>query len=361
MKKVISAILCAVLSLTAIFALDSTCAKAEESNGAKSYVTISFAGDCALGTYEGGKNRFGSFWSQYTPEMFLSGVTRAFATDDITFVNLEGPLTNQIQVKEKEFSVKGEPKYISILTTGSVEAVALANNHTGDCGDLGLKETKQILAKNNIAYAIYNDIALVEKKGIVVAFLSYGCWAPKQYWANIDRDVAKCKQIADVVCVSFHGGDEGKHKTTDYQRQTCRHAADVGADIVVMEHAHIVQGLEYYNNVPIVYGLGNFCFGLATNPKDKDTFIFQADVAKDGTVLDTRVIPCKISSTDTTNDYIPTIQPLEESVRIVEKLRKISNEFGATNYFNFGEYQVYDDTVCYHLGLANLIPNLGNL
>lgn len=33
-----------------------------------------------------------------------------------------------------------------------------------------------------------------------------------------------------------------------------------GADLVIGSHPHVMQGVEFYNNVPIVYSMGNFLF-----------------------------------------------------------------------------------------------------
>ena len=42
---------------------------------------------------------------------------------------------------------------------------------------------------------------------------------------------------------------------------------------MIGHHPHVVQGIESYKGVNIVYSLGNFCFGGKKNPTDKDTFI----------------------------------------------------------------------------------------
>ncbi len=44
-------------------------------------------------------------------------------------------------------------------------------------------------------------------------------------------------------------------------------AIDAGADVVIGHHAHILQGVEYYNGGVIVYGLGNFAFHIDGEPK----------------------------------------------------------------------------------------------
>ena len=63
----------------------------------------------------------------------------------MTVVNLEGPLTTASNHLEKEFPFSGAPEYTKILTSSSVEAVTLANNHSEDYYEAGLQDTKKYL------------------------------------------------------------------------------------------------------------------------------------------------------------------------------------------------------------------------
>ena len=83
---------------------------------------------------------------------------------------------------------------------------------------------------------------------------------------------------------------------------------------------------EYYKGKYICYSLGNFSFAGNEKPSDMDTYIFQQRirVKPDGTVEDAgmRIIPCRISSIQKSNDFMPT--PFEEggedALRIAKKL-----------------------------------------
>lgn len=66
--------------------------------------------------------------------------------------------------------------------------------------------------------------------------------------------------------------------------------------------------MEAYNGGYIFYSLGNFSFGGNTAPRDVDTAIAQVTVKKDGdswAVDGYDLIPCRLSSTDSKNDYRP--------------------------------------------------------
>ena len=88
-----------------------------------------------------------------------------------------------------------------------------------------------------------------------------------------------------------------------------RLAVDAGADLVIGHHSHRLNPIEYYNGVYICYSLGNFCFAGNTKPSDMSSFVFQIRFrVKDGecTSKGFRIIPIRISSRTTRNDFIPT-------------------------------------------------------
>lgn len=293
-----------------------------------STVKISFVGDCTLGSFLGSSNSFGKYWNKYGSEYFFSNVKPIFESDDITFVNLEGPLTTHKQEAVKEFSMRGEPEYINILTDGSVEAVNLANNHARDCGMTGYNDTIDLLLNNNIMYCRDDSIAMMENNGIRTAFIGFNGWAVTDDLCNqIKRNIELAKKVANIVCVEFHWGEERNHYSNTVQETLGHFAIDCGADIVVGAHSHCLQGIELYNNKLIVYSLGNFCFGGNSNPSDKDTMIFQVEFNKDGVYKNTNIIPCKISSVNNTNDFKPTVATEVDAVQIMKNLEKYSKKY----------------------------------
>ena len=51
-----------------------------------------------------------------------------------------------------------------------------------------------------------------------------------------------------------------------------------GADLIIGDHPHCLQGVTYYGETPVVYSLGNFWF----NSKTVDTGMVQAKIGKTG-------------------------------------------------------------------------------
>ena len=144
-------------------------------------------------------------------------------------------------------------------------------------------------------------------------------------------DILALKDNNNVVIINFHWGNENQYSPIDAQKQLARFAIDNGADIILGHHPHVIQGIEQYKNRIIAYSLGNFCFGGNSNPKDKDTFIFQSDFkfTNDNlTSIGVRVIPCSISSVDYKNDYCPTPLKGDAKTNLLRKLNDLSPNSG---------------------------------
>ena len=299
--------------------------------------TISFAGDCTLGNYAGQAND-GSFNQEYQREgkdltYFLKKVKDVFEKDDLTVVNLEGPLTTASNHLEKEFPFSGNPEYTKILTSSSVEAVTLANNHSEDYYEAGLQDTKKYLDEASIGHFGYDENYIREIKGIKCGFLGYRSLSLSmnnekgrqqiQEAINHLKNDEKCQ----LVFVYYHWGIERQYQANDDQRSLAKFTIDAGADAVIGSHPHVVQGTETYNGKPIVYSLGNFCFGGNRNPSDTDTMIYQLSYTFKGTnQLDYKVqiIPCSLTSSRGRNDYQPYILQGDEANRVMEKIKKYS-------------------------------------
>lgn len=290
-------------------------------------VTLSAAGDCTLGTEEsfGYEGTFPEAWDAAGGDgsVFLAGVRSVFDQDDLTLVNMEGPLTTRGERQDKTFAFRGDPAYVEVLKTGSVEAVSLANNHSYDYGNDGYWDTFKTLGDNGIMPFGYEESQILTVKGIPVGLVGINALeagAPDQ----LQEELAKVKERgARLTVVFFHWGSELETRPDEDQVWLAHLAVDHGADLVLGAHPHVIQPLETYKGRTICYSLGNFCFGGNINPRDKDTFIYQQTFRfQKGRLLGAdpgKVIPCRISSTPDWNDFRPTLVEGEEAERIREK------------------------------------------
>lgn len=322
-------------------------------------LTLTFTGDCILGTdesffYDTG---FTAYYDNYGPDYFMKNVRPIFEKDDLTIVNMEGTLTNETIREPKEFAFRADPEYVKILSNSSVEAANLANNHSHDYGEQSYLDTKRILEENKIRTFGYDDVALLEVKGVKIGI--YGIYELDDHLERIPQlknNIQKLKDMkADIIIGIFHWSNE-LEITPDENAMTIGHLAiDEGTDLIVGHHPHVIQGIEEYKGKNIVYSLGNFCFGGNVHPYNLDTFIYQQTftISKDRKIKKTEnnIIPCWISSDTYQNNYQPTPMDEEHAKQSRKKIAKLSSLIGTDgstyfnpqyDYYGVGSY-AYDD------------------
>lgn len=207
-----------------------------------------------------------------------------FLKGDIIFGNLEGCLLNKgTSTKCSDpnsnscFAFRMPERYAGIFKKAGFNLFSIANNHVGDFGLRGRKRTTEILDSLDISYAGLQShpFSIFEKDSIKYAFCAF---APNENTVSINKIdsakklVARLKEHADIVIVSFHGGGEGARFEHVPRRNEIfygenrgnvyefAHAViDAGADVVIGHGPHVTRAVEVYKNKFIAYSLGNFC------------------------------------------------------------------------------------------------------
>ena len=140
--------------------------------------------------------------------------------------------------------------------------------------------------------------------------------------------IKEVRKESDYVISIIHFGKEGYHELEDEQIRSSKAYIDAGASLVVGHHAHTLQGVEIYNDKPIIYNLGNFLF----NNETIDTALFKVNLKNDGS-MEYYIVPAlqKNSYTDILRDtekirVINDINSYSINVKIDEdgKINKIS-------------------------------------
>ncbi len=206
---------------------------------------------------------------------------------DISFINQETVLGGE------ELGLSGYPTFNSPseiaknLEDTGFNLVNLATNHCLDKSEQGIINELNTFKQTNIvtngvydSQEAFDTIPTFTKKGITFSFLAYtygtnGIEAPNSYNVRyldddqIQSDVAKAKEMSDVVIVSAHWGDENTFEPNDLQTHYAQLFADCGVDVVIGTHPHTIQPVEWItgnsgNKMLCVYSLGNFIGGMLT-------------------------------------------------------------------------------------------------
>ena len=303
-------------------------------------VTVSATGDVTIGgdTRKKTKSIFDKQLEQEPSGLdFPFENTRTiFEADDMTIVNFEGTLTDTKSKTKNSFSFAAPPDYVQVLTSGSVEAVSLENNHVMDHGDQGYEDTCSTLDSVGILHSGHLGSSIfTTETGIDIGMLSYqtfnGNYA--NIYESIESDIQMLRDAGcELVIVSYHWGDEKDYVPNERQVPLGRTTIDAGADLVIGHHSHRMNPIEEYNGKYICYSLGNFSFAGNTRPDDMDTYIFQqrfrvypdsGEVVNDGF----RIIPCSISSQEKVNDFKPTPAEPDHSSAIIARLEELDEKF----------------------------------
>lgn len=222
---------------------------------------------------------------------------------DLVFGNLETPITQGVEIPDFEMIFRSNPGAEQALKQAGFSVLSLANNHTPNFGEKGLKDTFNYLDNAGIKYVgagrndhEANQPVYIEKNGIKFAFLAYNDTnvVPAFYEASNNRAgtafmridkiteaVKEAKQKADFVILSIHSGTEYADKPNDSQINFAYAAIDAGADLIIGHHPHVVQTLEKYKGKFIFYSLGNFVFDQPQKQETKEGLAIKVYFAKD--------------------------------------------------------------------------------
>ena len=297
-------------------------------------VKISFAGDCTLGADQRWYNTPRSYIKVIEKEGMaypFSLVKPLFEQDDLTMVNLEGVFKNNAGDKRPNvmYNFRAPTTFAEILRQGDIELVNLANNHTLDFGRRGFQSTVDALAEVGVNYCIDQTVYYFEKEGVKIAFLGFSRYSFRTHrqWVKENLpDIRKNK--ADFVIVNLHSGNEYSTMISPVmQRDIAYELIDYGADLIIGHHPHVLQGMEIYNNKPILYSIGNFSFGgnWSLNLESLDTVIVQADIEFDEQGFLSQQItffPAHSSGTTEYNDYRPLLVGGEAADQVIAKIQK---------------------------------------
>lgn len=273
----------------------------------------------------------------------LKDVTPILEKADITFGNLEGPMTDGgISVKcgtgrANCFAFRMPTRYGKYLKEAGFDVMSVANNHAGDFGDSGRASTRNTLDALGIKHAGSDkdqfSTAYLNVKGKTIAFIGF---AHNDIVPNVN-DLNYARQLvlaadkkADIVVVSFHGGAEGTdsyhvlNKTEMFFGEArgnlplfARTVIDAGADLVLGHGPHIVRGMEIYKERLIAYSLGNFAtYGwFKLEGGTAESLVLEVELDSEGKFLTGKINPVVqegrgIPKLDKSNSAISTIRNL---------------------------------------------------
>jgi poly-gamma-glutamate synthesis protein (capsule biosynthesis protein) len=206
---------------------------------------------------------------------FFKYIEKDIQEADLAICNMEFPLGGKPYSGYPVFS--GPESFPEYLSEVGFDVFLLGNNHVLDRGSAGLSRTIEQMelrelcytgvAANPAADTLLNPL-FVNVKGLRLAIVNftYGTnQGASARWPKVHRMnktslapiMARARENADIVLVCPHWGVEYALTHNAEQEEMARWLIQQGAHVIVGSHPHVVQDMEYINDVPVYYSLGN--------------------------------------------------------------------------------------------------------
>lgn len=231
--------------------------------------------------------------------IFFEEVKPLFGTFDFLSATMESSVLGEGQQCDGCMAFIGPEEFIPYIKENGIGFVSMAANHIMDGGVEAVERTQQLLEELGIkttgASTINNDDAgkpvLIEVNGLKIAYLAFNDTPGRNQWADetnpgaasisdwildeygntvvyepneerIKYVIDRAKELnPDLVMVVIHwGGQEYIDAALPYQETLANLLLENGVDIILGDHVHWVQEVQFIDNKPVFYGVGNFVF-----------------------------------------------------------------------------------------------------
>ena len=243
-------------------------------------ISLIMVGDALIhaAVYSDAKNN-----GSYDFKPMFSEVKDVFESSELRFYNQETILGGT------SLGLSNYPQFNSPQEVGDAfmnmgfNLVSLATNHTLDKGvstgyktitnsrEYWDKQANVIAAGSYTSNESRDAVVVKEVNGIKYGLLAYttntnGLKVPKgkEYYVNVydedivKKDIEKLRDKVDLLIVSMHWGVEYSHNVSSKQKEIAKYLSELGVDIIIGTHPHVVEPIEFINNTLVVYSLGNF-------------------------------------------------------------------------------------------------------
>ena len=222
------------------------------------------------------QQRKASPWAEFA-ELFRSA--------NLVGGNFEGAIGEQANCPAESKPCFAAPEAAAaMMRQAGFRLVTAENNHAGDLGQAGRSETRSTFQRNGLLaldfdlspqFFCFGDITV----GLVAVTTIRAADGRVQQIPSVEltQKLRLARQLANLVLVSIHWGNELQDWPTDAQELQAKWLVEHGADLIVGHHPHVVQTPKCIEGKPVFFSLGNHLF----DQKYAET--------KDGLIADCRI------------------------------------------------------------------------
>lgn len=234
-----------------------------------------------------------------TGDVYLDRDCRIDMEINTPIINLEFPLSRRGTPARHKVNLGQDQSFFEGTFSSKLPlAVNLANNHIMDYGESAFNDTLLILNDAGVKYFgagrekdNYRNPLFFKLRDKTICLSGYCCQSTHPVCGNsfrsgaaplikerVFREIINCRDHCDFLVISFHWGEEQLSYPKPEDVDIAHRCIDLGADLIIGHHAHVIQSMEIYNGKHIFYGLGNFIFPDTEAPSNYDGKTFKKKI-----------------------------------------------------------------------------------
>lgn len=253
------------------------------------------------------------------------GIKPLLSQSNLTIVDLESPLMSVCPPTDDHFQFCGPADFADAMARAGIDVATLENNHIGNYGNTGVDETEQHLTDAGIRFATSSKLDIEKVSGQRIGILAFNGVGGHFNRQNITEQIQAARPQVDILMVAFHWGKEYElepipdpNVAPDDPKAIGRLAADAGADLIIGNHPHQVQGFEIYKGKFVEYALGNFVFDQSWSVPT------QQGVVATYTFYGSKLLGMRLTPVHIYNQARPAVVQGEEEKQILGQFRQSS-------------------------------------
>lgn len=222
--------------------------------------TIQFVGDVLLSRHV--ETLLDAYGSDY-----VYSKMPPVSSSTILVGNFEASIpVDHVHTPDLTFNFSVDPQHLNALHKYGFNYLGLSNNHTYDNGLAGFQNTVFELTKNNMkpfgdpSTLGTSSVSYIQLQDAIVAIVALYAVVGEPDLDKLQVLLEQASVSSDFQVAYIHWGTEYELTHSKFQQTLSYRLIDLGVDVIIGHHPHVVQDIEIYKDGLIFYSLGNFIF-----------------------------------------------------------------------------------------------------
>ena len=269
-------------------------------------------------------------------DYMFNNLKDSFNNTDYVFGVLEGPVDDNSEYSygnysdNKKIRLNYPISFLRSIESSGIDFVTISNNHLLDRGTIAYKNTINNLNNSKLDYTgDKNNNKIIKIKGLKIGVLSYTYglnYLDKEkykdytnylvnpyskefnsYKKKIHKDFVKLKsENVDMIIVMPHYGTQFNYRVDLYQKKWNDFFIKEGANIILGDHSHVIEPIEYRKNSIIINSPGNYINSYIENNGDISMYVKLYINKTNHKIITTEITPI-IATKDKEGKYYPEL------------------------------------------------------